>query len=89
MLNFQKATSNKTGLRYDHSLSSCSTSSSALNNVVFVPPASNAKPKIIKSKIEIVSKDKHDKAKSILGAPPKFVKKEIKQNNHRSSNKKS
>ena len=54
MLNFQKATSNKTSLGYDHSLSSCSTFSSALNNVVFVSPTSSAKHKIIEPKIEIV-----------------------------------
>ena len=78
MMNFQKAASNKTSLGYDHSLSSRSTSSSALNNVVFVPFASNAKPEITEPRIEIVSKDKHDKGKSILGSPPKFVKKESK-----------
>ena len=90
LLNFQKCASDKIGLRYDHSLSSCSTSSSALNNVFFfVPPASNAKPEIIEPKIEIVIEDKHDKGKSILGSPPKVVKKETKQNNHRSTNKKS
>ena len=89
MLNFQKAASDKTSLGYDHSLSSCSTSSSALNNVVFVPPASNAKPKITKPRIEIVCKDKHDKGKFILGSPPKFVKKEFKQNHHCSTSKKS
>ena len=88
MLNIQKAASDKIGLGYDHSLSSCSTSSSALNNVVFVSPASNDKPKIIEPKIGIVREDKHDKGKSILGAPPKVVK-ENKQNNHRSTNKKS
>ena len=44
MLNFQKAASNKTGLGYDHFLSSYSTSSGTLNNFVFVSPASNVKP---------------------------------------------
>ena len=90
MLNFQKATFDKNGLKYDHSLSSYSTSSSALNNVIFVPPASNAKLEITKPKIEIVSEDKYDKGKFILGVPPKVVrKKKTKQNNHRSTNKKS
>ena len=60
-----------------------------MNNVVFVPPASNAKLQITKPKNEIVSEGKHDKGKSILGAPPKIVKNETKQNNHHSSNKKS
>ena len=87
MLNFQKAVSNKTGLKYDHSLSSCSTSFSSLNNVVFVSPPSNAKLEKIESKIENVSEVKHDKGKSILGAPPKVV--ETKQSNHCSTNKKS
>ena len=36
-----------------------------------------------------MSGDKNDKGKSILGAPPKVVKKETKQNNHHSTNKKS
>ena len=89
MLNFQKAAFDKTGLGYDHSLSSYSTSSSTLHNVIFVPPASNSKSKINECKIEIVSEDKNDKAKSILGAPPKIVMKETKQNNHHSNNKKS
>ena len=88
MLNFQKAASNKTGLGYDHSLSSCSTSSSALNNVVFVSLASNVKLEIIEPKIENVSKVKHDKGKSILEAPTEVVK-ETKQSTHHSTNKKS
>ena len=88
MMNFQKVASDETGLGYDHFLSSCNTSFSALNNVVFVSPTSNAKPEITEPKIENVSKVKHDKGKSILGAPPKVVK-ETKQNNHRSINKKS
>ena len=37
MLNVQKPASNKTSLGYDHSLSSCNTSSNALNRVIFVP----------------------------------------------------
>ena len=88
MLNFQKVAFDRTSLRYDHTLSSCSTSSSALHNVVFVSLASNDKPEIIEPKIEMVSEDKHDKGKFILGAALKFVK-DIKQNNHRSTNKKS
>ena len=60
MLNFQNAAFDKTGLEYDHSLSSCSTSSSALNNVVFVSSASNVKIEIIEPKIENVSEVKND-----------------------------
>ena len=37
MLNIQKSASDKTSLGYDHSLSSCNTSSNALNRVIFVP----------------------------------------------------
>ena len=37
MLNVQKSASDKTSLGYDHSLSSCNTSSNALNRVIFVP----------------------------------------------------
>ena len=78
MLNFQKVASDKTGLGYDHSLFSCSTSFIALCNVKFVPSTTNAKFEINEFKIEIVSEEKHDKGKSILGAPPKIVKKESK-----------
>ena len=89
MLNFQKSASDKTGLRYDHSLSSCSTSSNALNRVIFVPPTNNDNFKVTNPKTENVSEDKSDKGKFILGAPPKVGKKKTKQNNHRSTNKKS
>ena len=89
MLNFQKSTSDKTDLRYDHFLSSCSTSSNGLNRVIFVPLANNDNSKVTKPKIENVSEDRSNKGKSIIGAPPKVGKKEMKQNNHRSTNKKS
>ena len=69
MLNFQKSTSDKTGLRYDHSLSSCSTSSNALNRVIFVPPTNNDNFKVTNPKTENVSEDKSDKGKSILEGP--------------------
>ena len=41
MLNIPKSTSDWTGIRYDYSLSSCSTSSNALNRVIFIPPSNN------------------------------------------------
>ena len=78
MLNFQISTSDKTDLEYDHSLSSCNTSSKALNRVIFVPIANNDNCEVIESKTENVSEDKDGKEKSILGAPPKVVKKETK-----------
>ena len=89
MLNFQKSTSDKTSLGYDHSLSSCNTPSNALNRVIFVAPANNDNSKVTDPKTKNVSEDKSDKGKSILGAPPKVGKKETKQNNHCSTNKKS
>ena len=89
MLNFQKSASDKTGLKYDHSLSSCSTSSNTLNRVIFVLLANNDNFEVIDTKTENVSEDKDDKGKSILGAPLKVVKKETKQNNHHFTTKKS
>ena len=78
MLNFQKVASDKTGLRYHHSLFSCSTSFIALRNVKFVPSTTNAKFEINEPNKEIASEDKHDKGKFIIGAPLKIVKKETK-----------
>ena len=78
MLNFQKFASNKASLGYDHSLSSCSTSFNALNRVIFVPPANDDNCEVTEPKTENVSEDKNDKGKSILGAPPKVLKKETK-----------
>ena len=89
LLNFQKSTSNKTGLGYDHSLFSCSTSSNALNRVIFVPPDNNDNSEVTDPKIVNVSEDKSDMGKSILRAPLKVGKKETKQNNYRFTNKKS
>ena len=89
MLNVQKSASNKTGLGYDHSFCFCSTSSNVLNRVIFILPANNENSKVTDPKIENVSVNNSDKGKSILGTPPKVGKKEIKQNNHHSTNKKS
>ena len=69
MLNFQKFAFDRTGLEYDHSLSFCSTSSNALNIVIFVPLANNDNSEVTDPKTENVSEDKSDKGKSILGAP--------------------
>ena len=76
-------------LEYDHSFSSCNISSNALNKVIFVSPANNDNCEVIEPKTEKVSEDKDDKGKSILGAPLKVGRKETKQNNYRSTNKKS
>ena len=64
MLNVQKSASDRTGLGYDHSFSSCYTSSNALNRVIFVPLDNNDNSnntKVTKIKIEIVSEDRSDK----------------------------
>ena len=89
MLNFQKSAFDKTSLEYDHSLSFCSTSFNVWNRVIFVPPTNNDKFEVIDPKTKNVNKDKSDKGKFILGAPLKVGKKETKQNNHCSTNKKS
>ena len=78
MLNFQKATLDKIGLGCDHSLYSCSTSSNALNRVIFVPSENNDSSKVIEPKTKNLSEAKNDKGKSILGAPPEVVKKKTK-----------
>ena len=81
MLNVQKSASDRIGLGYDHSFSSCSTSSNTLNKVIFIPPANNdnsTNSEVTDPKTKNVSENKSDKRKSILGAPPKVGKKETK-----------
>ena len=78
MMHVHKSASNRTCLGYDRSLSSHSTSSNALNRVIFVPPANNDNFEIIDPKTKNVSEDKSDKGKSFLEAPPKVGKKETK-----------
>ena len=73
MLSLQKSTSDRTGLEYDFpSLSIVSTSTT-----VFVSSANNVETENNDVKNEFTSENV-DKGKSILGAPPKFDKKEIK-----------
>ena len=71
MLSFQKAASDKTGLRYDFSSPNIASSSTT----VFVSPADNINSKNDEIKTEIASENV-DKGKSILGEPPKVEKKE-------------
>ena len=73
MLNIQKSTSDRTGLGYGLSSSNITSSSTT----VFVPPANNVKIENNEIKIELVSENL-DKDKSILRAPPKLEKKDIK-----------
>ena len=69
----QKSASNRTDLGYNFS----STSIASTSTIVFVPPTNNAEIKNNDIKNELASKNV-DKDKSILGAPPKLDKKEIK-----------
>ena len=73
MLSLQKSASDQIGLGYDLSSSSISSTSAT----VFVPPANNIETENNNVKNELAS-EHTDKHKSILGAPPKLDKKEIK-----------
>ena len=76
MLSIQKSALDRTGLGYGFSSSNTASSSTT----VFVPSANNAKIENNEIKIELVIEN-IDKGKSILGAPPKLEKKDVK--NHR------
>ena len=73
MLNIQKSTSDRTGLGYGLSSSNIASSSTT----VFVPPVNNVKIENNEIKTELASEN-IDKGKSILGAPPKLKKKDVK-----------
>ena len=73
MLNIQKSASDRTSLGYG--LSSSNTASTS--TTVFVPPARNTEIENTDFKIDLASKNL-DKGKSILGAPPKLDKKDVK-----------
>ena len=73
MLSIQKSASDRTSLGYG--ISSSNTASTSIT--VFVPPASNIEIKNTDVKIGLASENL-DKGKSILGAPPKLDKKDIK-----------
>ena len=73
MLSIQKSASDRTGLRYG--LSSSNTASSS--TTVFVPPANNVKIENNEIKTKLASENL-DKGKSILGAPLKLEKKDVK-----------
>ena len=89
ILSFQKSTFDKTGLGYDFSSPTISSSSTT----VFVSPANNGNSENNECKIEIANEN-IDKGKSILGALPKLDKKETrnpktkKVNNKKSQPKK-
>ena len=73
MLSLQKSASDQTGLGYDFSSPNIASTSAT----VFVPPVNNIKTKNNDVKNELASEN-IDKSKSILGAPHKLDKKEIK-----------
>ena len=73
MLSIQKSASDRIGLRYDISFSNIAYTSTD----VFVPPARNTEIENIDVKISLASENL-DKGKSILGAPPKLDKKDVK-----------
>ena len=73
MLSLQKSASNQIGLGYDFSSPSIVTSSTS----IFVPLTNNVEIENNDVKNELASEN-IDKGKSILGAPPKLDKKEIK-----------
>ena len=89
MLSIQKAASDKTSLGYEFSSPNIASSS----KIVFVSPANDNDAENNEAKTEIASENL-DKGKSILGAPPKFEKKETrnprtkKDNNKKSQQKK-
>ena len=73
MLSLQKSASDRTGLGYGLSSSNTTFSSTT----IFVPPVNNVKTKNNEIKTELASENL-DKGKSILGAPPKLKKKDVK-----------
>ena len=73
MLSLQKSASDQTNLGYDFS----SPSIVSTSTTIFVPPANNIETENNNIKNELASEN-IDKGKSILGAPSKLDKKEIK-----------
>ena len=81
MLSIQKSTSNRTSLGYG--LSSSNTASSS--TTIFIPPTNNVKIENNEIKTELASENL-DKGKSILGAPLKLEKKDVKNPKAKKSN---
>ena len=73
MLSIQKSTSDRTSLGYDLSSSNIASTSTT----VFFPPANNVKIENNEITTELASENL-DNGKSILGAPPKLKKKDVK-----------
>ena len=81
MLSLQKSASNQIGLGCDFS----SPSITSTSTTVFVPPTNNVETENNHVKNELASEN-IDKGKSILGAPPKLDKKEIKNRTAKKGN---
>ena len=81
MLSLQKFASDRTGLGYDFSSPNIASSSTT----VFVSPSNNVESKNNDVKNVLVSEN-IDKGKSILEAPPKLDKKEIKNSRAKKGN---
>ena len=73
MLSFQKFASDKTSFGYDFSSPSIASTSA----IIFVPPSNNVEIENNNVKTDLASEN-IDKGKSILGAPLKQDKKEVK-----------
>ena len=73
MLSIQKYASDRTCLGYDFSSSNIAST----RTTVFVPPSNNVEIENNEIKTELASENL-DKGKSILGAPPKLEKKDVK-----------
>ena len=84
MLSIQKFASDRTGLGYG--LSSSNTTSTS--TTIFVPPASNTDIENTDVKISLASENLY-KSKSILGAPPKLDKKDVKNPKAKKANLKA
>ena len=81
MLSLQKSASDRTGLGYDFS----SPSIASTSTTIFVPPSNNAE--FENNDVQnVLASEKIDKGKSILGAPPKLDKKEIKNSKVKKGN---
>ena len=81
ILSIQKSTSDRTGLRYDLSSSYIASSSTTVS----VSPANNVKIENNEIKTKLASEN-IDKGKSILGAPPKLEKKDVKKHRAKKAN---
>ena len=81
MLSLQKSSSDRIGLGYGL----YSSNIASTRTIVFVPPSNNVEIENNDVKTDLVSEN-IDKGKSILGAPPKQDKKEVKNSRAKKAN---